>query len=340
MAAHVMMPSAPPAPVGPKIKGPTRPIHDLPQYIIDEGKADKVPFDPKKHLNIVHPTKIFTMGEIGLEGQGISDTAFSEPFSIFTPEAVQQMRAEIFSQPVLETCQYSSDFAKNMIRGFGPRLAPFTFAVWHSPEILSAISRVAGVELVPAIDFDVGHLNVSINNDTNISQANDESKKNDSSAFAWHHDSYPFVCVTMLSDCTGMVGGETAIRTGSGEIMKVRGPAMGTAMIMQGRYIEHQALKAMGARERISMVTSFRPKDPLIRDEIVLTGVRAISDLSQLYYQYAQYRLEVLEERVRAQSKKLRKQEGSGQMFNVGESRKFLNEQKQFLEAMLIELVE
>jgi hypothetical protein len=30
----------------------------------------------------------------------------------------------------------------------------------------------------------------------------------------------------MLSDCTGMVGGETALRTGTGEIMKIRGPAM------------------------------------------------------------------------------------------------------------------
>ena len=28
----------------------------------------------------------------------------------------------------------------------------------------------------------------------------------------------------MLSDCTGMVGGETALRTGDGEIVKVRGP--------------------------------------------------------------------------------------------------------------------
>lgn len=30
----------------------------------------------------------------------------------------------------------------------------------------------------------------------------------------------------MLSDCTGMIGGETALRTGTGEVMKVRGPAM------------------------------------------------------------------------------------------------------------------
>ena len=42
----------------------------------------------------------------------------------------------------------------------------------------------------------------------------------------WHTDSYPFVCVTMLSDCTSMIGGETALRTGNGDILKVRGPQM------------------------------------------------------------------------------------------------------------------
>lgn len=45
-------------------------------------------------------------------------------------------------------------------------------------------------------------------------------------AVSWNYDSFPFVCVTTLSDCTGMVGGETALRTRSGEVMKVRGPAM------------------------------------------------------------------------------------------------------------------
>ena len=40
----------------------------------------------------------------------------------------------------------------------------------------------------------------------------------------WHTDSYPFVCVTMLSDCTNMIGGETALRTANNEVLKVRGP--------------------------------------------------------------------------------------------------------------------
>lgn len=37
----------------------------------------------------------------------------------------------------------------------------------------------------------------------------------------WHTDSYPFVCILMLSDCTGMIGGETVLRTGTGEPLKI-----------------------------------------------------------------------------------------------------------------------
>lgn len=126
---HIIMPTAtalpvvaPPAVIGPKTKRATRPMSQLPQHLIEEARVPKkVPFDPGEHLNVVQPERLYTMEEIGLEGQGISPIAASEPFSLFTPEAIQQMRAEIFSDAVLEKCQYSSDFAKNMIRGFGPK---------------------------------------------------------------------------------------------------------------------------------------------------------------------------------------------------------------------------
>jgi hypothetical protein len=109
---------------------------------------------------------------------------------------------------------------------------------------------------------------------------------------------------------------------------------------MQGRYIEHQALKAFGGRERISMVTSFRAKSPFVRDETVLTGVRGISPLSELYTQYTEYRLEILEERIRAKLKAERQREIANRPFNIPDIRSFLTEQKQFLESMLVELIE
>lgn len=109
---------------------------------------------------------------------------------------------------------------------------------------------------------------------------------------------------------------------------------------MQGRYIEHQTLKALEGRERISMVTCFRPKSPFVREETVLTGPRAISFVSGLYTQYTEYRLEILEERIRAWMKKERRRETAKRPFNISETRQFLMQQKQFLESMIEEIVD
>jgi hypothetical protein len=89
------------------------------------------------------------------------------------------------------------------------------------------------------MDFEIGHVNLAVYSEEEknkalnerIEQANratDENRtwEDDDPVVDWHTDSYPFVCVTMLSDCTGMVGGETALRRGDGEVVKVRGPQM------------------------------------------------------------------------------------------------------------------
>lgn len=110
-------------------------------------------------------------------------------------------------------------------------------------------------------------------------------------------------------------------------------------MIMQGRYIEHQALKSIGGLERISMVTPFRPRDPTIRDEVILTGSRAISNWSELYHGYTEYRLELLEERLRLKKKEEQKRVETKRPFNVPDMTAFLNEQISFLQATVNELI-
>lgn len=70
--------------------------------------------------------------------------------------------------------------------------------------------------------------------------------------------------------------------------------------MLQGRCINHQALAAHGGGERITAVTSFRPRDPMIMDNSVLTTIRPISDHSQLYYQWSKYRIEVLQKRLQS----------------------------------------
>ncbi|GAM89214.1 hypothetical protein ANO11243_072510 [Dothideomycetidae sp. 11243] len=109
---------------------------------------------------------------------------------------------------------------------------------------------------------------------------------------------------------------------------------------MQGRYITHQALRALGAHERITMVTSLRPKSPYARDDSVLTTVRGISDLPELYYEYAQYRLAMLEERVRNQLKTLRDSHEASKKLDVESLKAFLQEQGAFLEHTNQEIIE
>lgn len=119
MPAAVATKSRPaPKPVAPATKGITRPVSAVPQYLIEEAKQTvPEPFDAEKHLDYHAPATILTMKEIGLEGQGVSPHAASDPFRLFTKEAILQMRHEIFSDAVLADCQYSSTFIKHMVRG-------------------------------------------------------------------------------------------------------------------------------------------------------------------------------------------------------------------------------
>jgi len=120
--------------------------------------------------------------------------------------------------------------------------APFVYDAWKSPETLAIVSKIAGVDLVPQMDFEIAHINISMQTDEQkldalAAVAEKKSREADEGVAGcpweddkpivdWHTDSYPFVCVTMLSDCTHMIGGETALRTGNGEVMKIRGPQM------------------------------------------------------------------------------------------------------------------
>ncbi|KAL1634856.1 hypothetical protein SLS58_010485 [Diplodia intermedia] len=75
---------------------------------------------------------------------------------------------------------------------------------------------------------------------------------------------------------------------------------MGGAVILQGRYIEHAALPTTNMAERITVVTSFRPRDPTLLDETTNLNTRDKSHLTELYYQWTTYRLDVLAQRARA----------------------------------------
>ncbi|KAM0808328.1 hypothetical protein AB5N19_08671 [Seiridium cardinale] len=310
-----------------------------------------VDFDPKVHLAFEEPSKVYTMEELGLPvGSGVSPIAVSEPFQLFTEEAVDRMRQEVLSDEVMNNCQYSSNLAHCQLRGFANKYAPFTYDLWKNPETLAIVSKIAGIDLVTEMDLEIAHINLSVKSEEErqkeLAAIEERAQfdadegiggcpwEDDDPIVGWHRDSYPFVCVTMLSDCTNMVGGETALRIGNGEIMK------GCAVVLQGRYIDHQALRTLGTTERITMVTSFRPRCPLVRDDTVLATVRPISNIQELYNQFSEYRLEILEERIRQQLKDLRDAHSSGRRVPTKKLKAFLDEQERFLAHMNREMID
>lgn len=89
----------------------------------------------------------------------------------------------------------------------------------------------------------------------------------------------------------------------------------------------------------MTMVTSFRPRSPFIRDDTVLNTVRPISELSDLYGQTAEYQLENMEARVRDMIKSVR--EGmKANATDVGRLKAFLNFEMKALEKLDREIVE
>jgi hypothetical protein len=113
---------------------------------------------------------------------------------------------------------------------------------------------------------------------------------------------------------------------------------MGYAVMMQGGSINHAALPCLGGGERITFVTSFRPKDAAMPDSSSLRTVRPISNLDELYKQWASYRLDVVSQRA---ALKMQELEVGGR--SADEIRQMMNEwvrdQVEYLENTVKEMI-
>ena len=88
------------------------------------------------------------------------------------------------------------------------------------------------------------------------------------------------------------------------------------------------------------MVTSFRPRNAELPDDSELTTVRPVSNLSELYRQFAEYRLKMLQERIEKQMQHLQTVHKSGERTDTKQLKAFLKVQAQFLAHMDKEIVE
>jgi hypothetical protein len=205
-------------------------------------------FVPTEHLSYSPPSQIISLADIHLPHSPISPVASSVPFPLLSPSAILKHRAELFSSPVLSNCLWQKRAGSAQIRGMAPRYAPFITQFWTSPEVLSIISSIAGVDLVPVVEYEICHTNIQLSEDgkegirhtpvippepTEEERVAFEKAKEvneirgtdlSTALIPWHRDSYPFVCVVMLSNAEFMTEGETELQKGDGTTMKIRAP--------------------------------------------------------------------------------------------------------------------
>lgn len=221
----------------------------FPKENLSNGAVHAVDFDADKHLAFTPPSSVLTMENLGLEPTPLSNVATTEPFPFMSSEAVLQHRRELFSKDVLENCLHYTRPGSVQLRGMAPRYAKFIHNFWNSLEVLKIISTIAGVDLVPAMDYETCHTNVQLGPEgvdgvwktpveppiaTKEAVEQFEKEKNKTRAVTdqskpiieWHKDSHPWVCVVMLSDARYMTGGETEMLKGDGTTLKAKAPQM------------------------------------------------------------------------------------------------------------------
>lgn len=78
-------------------------------------------FDPARHLRYSPPSERHSFTEFGLEAKPPpSDTCITEPFNLFTAEAVRLMRRELFQPAVFDNYMHSWARAPCVVRGIAP----------------------------------------------------------------------------------------------------------------------------------------------------------------------------------------------------------------------------
>lgn len=102
-----------------KTDNSTVPLLDLSNI---PSKSEYVTFDPKKHLHFTPPEKTHTMKELGYDAEhGISPVGVSEPFQLFSPQAIRLMRGEVLRDEVWREYKYSSNISDCQLRGFAAK---------------------------------------------------------------------------------------------------------------------------------------------------------------------------------------------------------------------------
>ena len=86
------------------------------------GKMEYCSFDATAHLEYAGTPKVHSMEDLGFSKEtGVSAVAVSQPFKLFSNQAIQRFRHEIFSSQVQNNFEFSSNIAPCQLRGYASK---------------------------------------------------------------------------------------------------------------------------------------------------------------------------------------------------------------------------
>jgi len=231
---------------------------------------DKVPFDPKKHLQLEKPSKIYSLKDLGYSEEIINDSpvdfAATSVFRILSNEG-SEILLDVTRK--LEKFTTSSQRIARNVRG-GVYRSKFLRDLCLSDEVNIFLSDIAGINLSPhTIPHQLGHLNYNpLELEKNVDK--------------WHVDTLMFDYVMFVTDPKKIKGGQFQYFYGtkdemaeikkdnkeipSHKIISPEIPGPGFAVFQQGKHVVHRATGLTSPGERITLVNGYMASDPSIED--------------------------------------------------------------------------
>ncbi|GMH51484.1 hypothetical protein TrLO_g13026 [Triparma laevis f. longispina] len=234
---------------------------------------------------------------------GVPDFGATEPFKLFPSETIEIINSEL-EKHAHETTFRSPPFAPCVMRGLAHK-SEFIRDLWNAPQLQALLSSIVGIPIEPhPMAFERAHINVqeqkySDSELVEVMKQNDDATGEEQPVFGWHTDSQPLVCITMLSDVPeDAVGGETHIQKADGEVLKLQFPAAGYSYLLQGSVIPHAAMPALNYN-RVTMITSFVPTNPLFCEKTDLDLAIKYSPADALTDEFVKYRCDYMSKRLK-----------------------------------------
>lgn len=256
---------------------------------------EKIKFNPRKHLALEEPEKIWSLEEFGYNQSHIKNAHFpiavTSPFRILSEEGVKVLRDSIHQ---LQDYMNTSDRIASFVRG-AIYYSPFIRELCLSDDINKHISKIAGLPALPhPMGLYQGHLNFK------PQQPEDKDKDVDK----WHTDTVVLDYVLLATDPKDFEGGyfeyfqctkSQAIRAlireeGDPHIIKVEFPAAGYALLQQGNLVVHRASCVTKGDERTTLVQSYIPDSMNYYDISKLDDCKLVDPHEILFTEWARYK--------------------------------------------------